>query len=278
MFKGRRLVIATKHKKEIVLGPLLEKNLEVKTFVPENFDTDLYGTFSGEIERKDEPVSTVRKKCLEAMEKNSCDLGIASEGSFGSHPHVPFMPGNEEVIIFIDKKNDLEIIGRELTLETNFSGEEITNWKNLKDFADRTKFPSHALILRSKEKDAEQIIKGVSDWKSLDSWYRKLSRNGNSVFVETDMRALYNPTRMKAIERAGQLLVEKIKSCCPHCHTPGFGVTEAKQGLLCSLCGSATRSIRSYIFECQKCSFKTEEEFPQKKLSEDPEFCDFCNP
>lgn len=278
MFKGRRLVIATKHKKEIVLGPLLEKNLEVKTFVPENFDTDLYGTFSGEIKRNGDPVSTVRKKCLEAMEKNGCDLGIASEGSFGSHPHIPFIPGNEELVIFIDKKNELEIIGRELTLETNFSGEEITNWKNLKDFAHRTKFPSHALILRSKEKNAEQIIKGVSDWSSLDSWYRELSKNGNSVFVETDMRALYNPTRMKAIERAGQLLVEKIKSCCPHCRTPGFSVTDVKQGLPCSLCGSATRSIRSYLYGCQKCSFKTEEEFPQKKVSEDPEFCDFCNP
>ncbi len=278
MFKGRRLVIATKHKKEIVLGPLLEKNLEVKSFVPEKFDTDLYGTFSGEIERIGEPVGTVRKKCLEAMEMHSCDLGIASEGSFGSHPHIPFVPGNEELIIFIDKKNDLEIVGRELTLETNFSGEEIGNWKTLEEFARRVKFPSHALIIRSKGNNANQIVKGVSDWKSLASWYRELSRKGHSMFVETDMRALYNPTRMKAIERAGQSLVEKIKSCCPNCHTPGFSVIKAKSGLPCSLCGSATRSTRSYIYGCSKCSFEKEMEFPQKKLSEDPEYCDFCNP
>lgn len=278
MFKGRRLVIATKHKKEIVLGPLFEKNLEVKSFVPEKFDTDRYGTFSGEIERTDEPVVAVRKKCLEAMAVNGCDLGIASEGSFGSHPHVPFVPGNEELVIFIDKKNDLEILGRELTMETNFSGEEVKTWEKLKEFANRSKFPSHAIILRSKGKLAEDIVKGISDWNSLKSWYRELSRKGSSVFVETDMRALYNPTRMKAIERAGRSLVEKIKSICPHCHTPGFSVIEAKSGLPCSLCGSATRSVQSYIYGCLKCSFQREEKFPQKKVSEDPEYCDFCNP
>jgi hypothetical protein len=50
LFKNRRLLIATKHEKEKVIA-LLEKN-GVICFVNENFDTDLLGTFTGEIERK----------------------------------------------------------------------------------------------------------------------------------------------------------------------------------------------------------------------------------
>jgi hypothetical protein len=41
------LLLNTKGK---VIAPLLEKNLGVICFVNENFDTDLLGTFTGEIE------------------------------------------------------------------------------------------------------------------------------------------------------------------------------------------------------------------------------------
>jgi hypothetical protein len=58
MFKGRSLVIATK--KEKVIAPLLEEALGIVCFVPEDFDTDTLGTFTGEIERKLDPISTAR--------------------------------------------------------------------------------------------------------------------------------------------------------------------------------------------------------------------------
>lgn len=278
MFRDRRLLIATKHKKETVLGPLLEQSLGVKGFVPKRYDTDVFGTFTGEIERKEEALKTVRKKCLKAMELYGCDLGIASEGSFGPHPFMPFVPVNEEFIIFIDRKNDLEIIARELGMETNFSAEEVKTWKELVGFAARALFPSHALILRSPEKDGSSIYKGITDWGLLKASFEELQDNFSAVLVETDMRALHNPSRMKMIEKTGQSLVAKIKSCCSNCNSPGFDVTEVKPGLPCSLCGSATRSTRSYIYNCQKCSFRTEKEYPHEKHFEAPEFCDLCNP
>ena len=110
IFEGRRLVIATKHKKETVIAPLLEKHLGVQCFVPEDFDTDVLGTVSGEIERKDGPLETVRKKCLQAMEQTNCDLAIASEGSFGPHPTIFMAHADDEILIFIDNKNILEIL------------------------------------------------------------------------------------------------------------------------------------------------------------------------
>lgn len=88
IFSHRSLLIATKHHKEKVIAPLFENALHVSCFVSDEFDTDSLGTFTGEISREDDALTTVRKKCLLAMEKNNCDLVIASEGSFGAHPSV----------------------------------------------------------------------------------------------------------------------------------------------------------------------------------------------
>lgn len=278
MFSERKLVIATKHQKEKAIAPLFEEAFGVKCFTPENFDTDLLGTFTGEIERKDDPITTLRNKCLQAMEVSNCDLGIASEGSFGSHPTIFFVPADDEFLIFIDKKNNLEIIERELSTQTNFTGDEIKSEKQLTDFANSVKFPSHALILRKAKNDNTEIIKGITDTEVLKKSFQLLIEKYGSAFAETDMRALYNPTRMGVIEIAAKKLVAKIKSCCPACNTPGFGITEAKQGLPCSLCGFKTRSTLSYIYQCKNCDFVKEEKFPKQKFAEDPMYCDICNP
>ena len=83
-FEGRSIVIATKHKKQNAMAALLEKELGVSCIVPENLDTDMLGTFSGEIERDLSPLDAARKKCLLAMELTGTDLAVASEGSFGA--------------------------------------------------------------------------------------------------------------------------------------------------------------------------------------------------
>ncbi len=278
MFENRKLVVATKHQKEKVITPLFEGEFGVKCFVPENFDTDLLGTFTGEIERKDDPVKTLRNKCLQAMEVSDCDLGIASEGSFGPHPSFFFAPADDEFVIFIDKKNNLEIIERELSTITNFNGIEIKTEEQLADFAKSVDFPSHALILRKAKNDNTEIIKGIADWEVLIRSFQFLNEKYGSAFAETDMRALYNPTRMSVIQSAAKKLVAKIKARCPECRTPGFGITEKKQGLPCKLCGSPTRSTLSYIYQCKKCAFIKEEKFPHNKTEEDPMYCDVCNP
>jgi hypothetical protein len=106
MFQDRKLIIATKHEKEKVIAPLLERALGVSCYVDENFDTDMLGTFTGEVERELDPIATARKKCLTAMELSNCDLGVASEGSFGPHPSMFFVNADDEFLIFIDKKNN----------------------------------------------------------------------------------------------------------------------------------------------------------------------------
>ncbi|RTY80781.1 hypothetical protein EKL97_09775 [Flavobacterium sp. LS1P28] len=278
MFEGRQLLIATKHHKEKVIAPIFEKGLGVHCFVPESYDSDIFGTFSGEVERKNTAVETVRAKCLAAMEEFDCDLAIASEGSFGSHPSIFFAQADDEFLIFIDKKNDLEIIARELSLETNFYGENISSKEMLLDFANKIQFPAHAIILRSKPDDLTTLVKGITTKSELEDTFQHLVNKYGSVYAETDMRALYNPTRMGVIKVAAQKLLEAIKTECPSCKAPGFCVIDAKQGLPCSWCSAPTRSTLSFIYSCKKCCFSSEKMYPHQKITEEPGFCDSCNP
>ncbi len=121
IFKNRDIVIATKHKKEEVIAPLLKKELALKPFVPKEFDTDFFGTFSGEIERKADALETARLKCLKAMELTGCDLGISNEGSFGTHPQIWFTQADYEIVMLIDKKNGFEFSTLEISTQTNFN-------------------------------------------------------------------------------------------------------------------------------------------------------------
>lgn len=278
MFENRKLVIATMHQKESVIAPILEKELGVQCFIDKTFNTDGFGSFTGEVARQLDPVSTVRAKCIQAMQRNNCDLGMASEGSFGPHPSLFFVNADDEFLIFIDQKNNLEIIVRELSTETNFNEQSITTESELLEFAQTIGFPEHGLILRKSKDEIAETYKGITDFESLKNTFKELRSKYPSVYAETDMRAMFNPTRMKVIEKATQKLVEKIRSTCPECQTPGFGVSQVKKGLPCSLCGSPTNSTLSYIYECQSCKYTKEVLHPHQKKSEDPMYCDYCNP
>lgn len=276
-FVGRKLGIATKHGKEQVIAPCLVKGLRVKPFVIEGFDTDELGTFSGEVERKNDPLTTLREKCQRAADIANCDLVVASEGSFGPHPSMPYIRANDELVMLLDLKQNLEIVGRELSLETNFDQEEVKSWEELVTFAEQAQFHSHALILKDPVDEFSKMVKGIKDWDELKSAFDRIFQHSGSVKVETDMRAMHNPTRMQVIAKATEDLVNRITSVCPHCESPGYGITKAEQGLPCRWCNQPTQSIKSLIYECKKCGFNESKPNP-KKEAEDPMYCDFCNP
>jgi hypothetical protein len=278
MFRDRKILIATKHRKEDAIGPILSSSFNLACYTLPGLDTDALGTFTGEIERKSDPLSTARAKCAMAAERTGADLVLASEGSFGPHPELYFIPANDEILVLQDKLNDIEIIARELSTETNFSGGPVQSEEELLSFAEKARFPSHALIIRPDAKAAEHIIKGITDHETLIRAFRETMLAHGRAHIETDMRAMFNPTRMKVIGRAAEKLAAKMASCCPRCSTPGFSITGALPGLPCSLCGTATRSPLAYIRKCEKCGVTEEEKFPNSKTTEDPGYCDQCNP
>lgn len=277
-FQGRNLFIVTKHRKEQVIAPLLSNEFDISSFVDPIIDTDQFGTFSGEKERKDDPVATLRKKCELAFKYDDVDLILASEGSFGPHPQLFFAAANEEFLMLLDRRNKLELIVRTISTDTNFASLKVESFSELKEFATKIGFPEHGLILKQSKEDTSIVKKGISKWKELESAFHFFRSKVDQVYVETDMRAMYNPTRLKVIEACTKKLIELMNSHCPSCSFPGFRVTNSSAGLICSQCGLPTRSIKSWTYSCSRCNYELIEEFPNGKTIEDPTYCDVCNP
>ncbi len=272
------MIIATKHQKEKVIAPICEANLGVKCIVPDNLDTDQLGTFSGEIERKLSPVESARQKCLMAMELTGADLAISNEGSFGAHPGFFLSSADDEIVMLVDQKNNIEILGRKLSAETNFGGEEASSLSEAKRIAAEFKFNSHGLILRYRKNDPEILYKGITSRTDFEKGVENILDSNGKVWIETDMRALYNPSRMAVIEQATINLIDKAKSLCPSCHCPGFSIRKVIPGLPCFACDFPTKSTLAHLYECQKCHYINRKEHPNNKFTESPQFCDYCNP
>lgn len=282
LFKDRIAVLGTMHHKESVIAPLFENELGIKVTVPKNFDTDKFGSFTREIERPGNQIEAARLKAQQALLLTGEDLGIASEGSFAPHPSLPCISFNREVVIFLDRKNNFEIIGEELSLSSNHNHLKVGNLQQAFDFAEKIGFPEHGLCVMLSEypKNSSEVIKGITTEVALSEAINKgLSQSPTGkVHLETDMRAMYNPTRMKNIEKATLNLIEKINSLCPSCSTPGFSIVQRIPGLPCEWCNTPTTLTRSAIYKCQKCGFRKEKLFPDGKQFAEPGQCLYCNP
>jgi hypothetical protein len=278
LFQGETLIIATQHQKERAIAPVFEQTFGMNCATPSNFNTDEFGTFSGEKERIGTPLDAARQKCRAAFACTNGEYCVANEGSFGPHPSLFFIPADEEWMLFTNRSATLEIYVRLLSPKTNFAGESVESEVQLLDFAHRAGFPEHGLILKAGPQQTYPMWKGIINKNELIHNFRSLQKISSPVWVETDMRACFNPTRMLIIREAAEKLAEKIATPCPDCSAPGFGLNRVQPGLPCSLCGAPTKSPLYEIHLCQQCGELREFPFPHGKQYEDPTYCDFCNP
>lgn len=276
------IVLATKHAKSIAIAPPFEDKLgaSVLEYV---VDTDKLGTFSGEVRRTESPIECARKKCELSLKKlgNKVEFALASEGSFGPHPLIPFLPCDHEILYFIDRKRDFHIHLSHFSEKTNYRMEAVDSLEALQKFATEIQFPSHALILRPNSRETKTpLFKGVDSQAQLEEAFQECMKYASEakVWVETDMRAHLNPSRMVVIRELAEKLAERLSSLCPQCKTPGWGKVRAEKGLLCGLCGSETELLKQEILGCVKCKYE-EMIMPSHGLnSAGPEYCSYCNP
>ncbi|QSV54022.1 MAG: hypothetical protein HEP80_09165 [Dolichospermum sp. UKL201] len=281
IYNNRVAILATMHNKEKVISPLLKEHLGINLIVRKGLNTDIFGTFTREIKRPDTQIITARLKAKKALEMYDEKIAIASEGSFAPHPLIPYIYANREIIIFLDQENDLEIIGEVFSMETNFNHQTISSLEESEEFAHKVGFPEHGLVISfdNISTGKTQFIKGITSKENLINSVEIAIKNTNGKFhIETDMRAMYNPTRMKNIALATQDLINKINSLCPQCHTPGFMINQKIPGLPCELCHQPTSLIKAVIFQCQKCNFTQQQLFPNNQEFADPSLCEYCNP
>lgn len=279
-FNNRRALLITKHKKEEVIFPALQP-LGMQLAVLNNIDTDQFGSFTRDIPRQGTQLEAAQAKTKTALEVSGEHIAISSEGSFGPHPQRSFVPANIELVLFIDTLHNIEIAGWEMSSDTNFSQTEVASVGDAIQFSTTCGFPSHGIIVRpNQDANDRALFKGITTENLLKEAVMKcleVSKDGRAL-VETDMRAMYNPTRMKVIEKAAINLVHKLQSICPVCSWPGFEVTEWLRGLPCENCFMPTRHVLKHIYTCKKCSHKNEMEYPDGKMYCEAQFCDFCNP
>jgi hypothetical protein len=270
------------HKKEEAIAPILNQGLGLEVIVPENFNTDRFGTFTRDIKRRGTQVETAKAKVTALLEATGETLGIASEGSFYPHPGLPMLSCDREIILLTDRLHGLEVIGEAISTETNFNHATITSAGSALSFAQKVGFPEHGLVVMpaADTQEPEQIFKGITNTEDLLRIVEQTLQNSphRTAHIETDMRAMFNPTRMQVIAQATQNLLDKLHRLCPQCDWPGFDLVATKKGLPCSLCHLPTNLIKAEIHRCQKCSYRQEILFPQGISVADPTYCQFCNP
>jgi len=280
VYAGKRIILTTKHSKSIAIAPVF-LNLLSAEIVELNTDTDKMGTFSGEIERKGTALECAKVKCELGLSLTGLEYGLSSEGSFGPHPYIPFLPCDNEVLYFIDRKRDFHVHLSRFSTKTNFNMKSVISMEELKEFSKKTLFPSHALIVRPDNKEIKSpIFKGINKEYMLEVSFKesmKHSANGR-VWVETDMRANMNPSRMIFIQELSQGLAQRLLTLCDKCENPGWGKVSGEPGLVCSQCGLETELIKSETYGCTKCDHIEKKPPDHGLLKADPRNCLYCNP
>ncbi|MEO1146087.1 MAG: DUF6671 family protein [Cyanobacteria bacterium J06638_22] len=279
-FENRVLVIATMHRKEEAIAPPLEAELGVQIQVPDNFNSDSFGTFTRDVDRPADQLETARLKLRYALELTGADLGVSSEGSFGPHPMLPMLPLNRELVLLIDQAHHLELVGEATTTETNYSHATVKTLAEAQAFAKKARFPSHGLVAMpsAEPEDRSLIHKGITSEADLLETVEGLLSQFGQAHLETDVRAMVNPTRMQAIAQATHDLLRKLKQRCPNCGYPGFEIGDRQPGLPCGLCGLPTDLTLTAIYHCQNCGYEDAIIHPDGITAADPAQCPFCNP
>ena len=270
-YEGCAAALSTQHGKQSAIAPVFSALTGIDVRVPDGIDTDQLGTFTGEIARPASMRDTARLKAIMGMKASGLAVGIASEGSFGPHPVIPFLPADREMMIFIDSERGLEVVEEQISEATNFDSLELAPGADMDGFLSRIGFPRHAVIFRCDG----QIFKGITSRDVLDQLVRDAA---GQVRLETDMRAHLNPTRMAEIAKLAEKLARRIATACPACEAPGFGPDRVERGLPCADCGAPTSLVRHVLSACSLCGHVERGPRTDGREAASPAECQECNP
>ena len=277
-YAGSTASLLTQHGKEKVIAPILKKINDCHIKHVNHFDTDKLGTFTRETPRYGSQLDAARKKARIGMELTGLSIGLANEGSFANDPYTGLLPWNYEVVILIDDIRKIEITGY-YGGESQSESIVVSCWKELEKSLPALQFPSHHLVLYPDNVNNPFFLKGISTVAGLKKAFNlTLEKSVNGlVFIENDLRANTNPSRMRNISIATDDLSRKMNSICPDCNTPGYWIHQTKKGLPCSVCNRNTNLPIAKLWQCTKCNYGHEESIIQDHLA-DPSKCNFCNP
>lgn len=281
-YRGQRAVLTTMHGKERVIEPVLREELGLEIVVPNGLDTDSLGTFSGEIPRAGTMREAAVAKARLGMSATGLRIGVASEGSYGPHPHVPFLAGGIELLVLVDDIRGIVVAEHIIDDAPVYSHVFARTIEELDPFLKTIGFPVQGVIVSSAE-DAMAgctIRKGIrrnDELKAALVECAALSGDGRAL-VQTDMRAHMNPNRMGSIRRLTAAFSKRLAQRCPSCAMPGYGQVDVETGLPCEDCGAPSLMVRHQVFGCAACDHQERRPRPDGRAYADPGHCPLCNP
>jgi hypothetical protein len=263
----QRVALITKHEKARWIAPYLAP-LGYEVFESSMFDTDILGTFSGEVERTLSPMDAALTKAKKACELTQTDWGLGSEGSFGGGPAPGMINWNDELLCLYQASTGMAIYahaaGPTSVQELTLNGKVPLKQKLLL-------LPKQRWILRIDQ----GIQKGLSGEQLLDR-LEQISASSQNIKIEPDLRAMNCPQRQQMITKAAEDLVRRLSETCPQCQAFNFVIKEKHTGLPCTLCTLPTEQAKSWTRICEGCGFRHDEVVQQKGA--DPAHCQYCNP
>lgn len=281
-YEGKMCAFGTMHGKEHAVSQVFEAALCLEVIVPAEVDTDRLGTFTGETARQGSMEEVAVAKARMAMEQTGLKVGLGSEGSYGPHPQIPFIPVGLEMMVLVDDERGYKIREHIVDDRPVFGHRLAADISELAAFLIENKFPSHSVIVRPNIISSSQtpIHKGISNASQLAALVKECAHASadGKAFVQTDMRAHMNPTRMATIQRLAEKLAARISQICPRCSSPGYGQIGVESGLICQSCSQPTDNVRYQVFGCSFCAHLECLARDDGRTHADPAQCQHCNP
>lgn len=278
----RHAVLATMHGKEEAIAPVLRDRLGLIVSSAPDIDTDAPGTFTGEIPRAGTIREAAIAKARLGMKATGLPIGLASEGSYGPHSQIPFVPGGVELMVLLDDMRGIVVSEHLIEDAPVFGHGYVVAGDDVTPILDRLGFPAHALIVKPAESEggAGNIHKGLRDRTALELavMSAKAQSDDGRALIQTDMRAHMNPTRMATLGRLASALAERLSALCPACRTPGYGQVDVEIGLPCEWCGTPSLMVRHRVFGCVACPHRENRPRGDGLTKADPGHCPLCNP
>ena len=186
MFSGRKLLIATRHDKHSVIAPLVERELGFSCMVLPDLDTDSLGTFSGEVERIDDPVTTAGISVAWACSwRNAMPR---SQAKALSDRILPFRScrWTKNSSCSWTGGSGLEIHVSEMRSGNEFQWFRHLCERRAREVCQSRLFPSHGLIIRGGQHDFRDMKKGITDWDTLLGEFERMREQyGRPMWKQT---------------------------------------------------------------------------------------------
>jgi hypothetical protein len=230
------------------------------------------GTFTGEVARRGTQLDAAATKAKLATQLSGQRYGLGSEGSFGPDPHVGLTAWASEVLAWWDADEERLVYSVVQGPETNYDQTTANTWDEALAFAKSVGFERHGVIV-GRPKDP-YFSKDCENWCQFDKHVRAALVHG-PVWLETDMRAHRNPTRMAMIARCADQLSHLLRTRCPACQCVGFGEVSPIYGAVCEACGEPSSALKAKATTCNACGYVEQEVL---RLTVPPSRCDYCNP